>query len=345
MPNYTDADRIKAQVRSAEMFASHELRASPPVTFMEFKKQTETSVPSHKETRLRADSPVAEINFKNRVSRVLGTAGETYDHTGVKGDSSIVTPTWIKRDDDFNWSLKQADKSVFSLIEELAHEFGQMSLNFSEGLETLATSTLFAARSGVNIATVEGAFDDTDDIFQITNSTHGDRIAQITKMVMQINKYKGHYTFFCDPVAFNLFEYKLNQGVQNSENLSFQFGNITFVNSLELQPLFGAVDAGYVLGNWLVVPDNALAVLDWIPQQNRMGVDNPGINKYYSFPDPITGLTMGFHEYQTRADDTANGGHQQDVVTQVQEFIHLAFEVAPLTTATETPVMAFSLIT
>lgn len=341
MANYTASDFLKAQVRMAEAFANNETRTNEPVTFKEFALQSELMFPSHKVNRKRGDSPASEMNYMTRSTRSLGTGGETYNHSGSRGDSAVLTPTWVNRNDEFMFSLKQADKNVFSLEEQLAHEFINMDNNFAEGLETLAVATLWAGRSGVNVAIVEGTFNAGTDVFAITNSTHESRSVQITKMVMEINRHKGPYVFFCDPVAFNKFEYQFNQGSSNSTNLSFQFGQIKFINSIELSALFTAASGTYTnKGNWLAVPVGTIGVLDWIPKQNLEGKQT-SVNKYSTIVSPSTGLLMGLHEFEARS----AGIDEQDVVTEVQQFVHLALEIAPDQTATDSPVMAFSGIT
>jgi len=65
---------------------------------------------------------------------------------------------------------------------------------------------------------------------------------------------------------------------------------------------------------------------------------------YSSLINPIDGRTYAVHSYETRADDSANNGFTQDVVTQFEVSIDLAPELAPLTTADETVLQAVALI-
>ena len=56
------------------------------------------------------------------------------------------------------------------------------------------------------------------------------------------------------------------------------------------------------------------------------------------------GKERPIHEYESRADDNGNNGQRQDVVKEVEVSIDLAFEVAPLSVADETPIMAFAIV-
>ena len=57
-----------------------------------------------------------------------------------------------------------------------------------------------------------------------------------------------------------------------------------------------------------------------------------------------TGEVKDYEHYETRADDSANNGYTQDVVTQYQISQDLAFAKAPLSTANETPILAYGIV-
>jgi len=343
MANRADAKLVKAQAKLLAAFQAQELRYRNPVTYLAFKLSGAIMFPNYDLLRTREDR-VVETNYKVRSSRSLGTSGRVHNHTGVKGDTSTLIPSWTAYDDTFNMSLKQADNSLYNADEQMAQEIQTVVANFAEGLETAAVSYLFTNRSGVNVATAEGAFDATDDVFKITESTNGDRAIQITKSVMHINKYSdSNLMVFCDTVAFNKFLYQAAQGAQNSTNLSFQFNGVTFIHSVELGALGAALAGAYAKGFWVVAEAGTFGVLPWIPVQNRMGVETKE-SSYASLMNPVDGFDYAVHSYQTRADDTANGGYAQDVVTQYEVSIDIAFEKAPLSTANETVFQAFALV-
>lgn len=345
MANYTTADKVKAQTIMAQKFNSGELRYRFPATFMEFKKGGEIMFPSHKVERTREDRPV-EVNYFARSARALGTAGRIHNHTGVKGDSAVITPSWQPYDDTFKMSLKQADNSVYTDVEQLANEYGNVIANFAEGLESAAASYVFANRSGVNVraaSATEGTFNATQDAFEIPEATEN-RAVQIAKVTMDINKYQGlPYVFFCDSIAYSKFEYMANQGSGNSSNLSFQYSNIMFVHSAGLDALAAGLASPYTKGFWVAAPEGYVAALDWIPKQNRMGIETKE-NSYSTIINPIDGLSYAQHSYEARADETGDNGYAQDVVTQFEVSIDIALEHAPLTTAGETPLQAMAIV-
>lgn len=346
MANYLTANLIKYQAKIQTMFNQGELRVRTPDVFNSLRKNTEFMIPSHKEIKNSAKRTTGEVNFFARSSRSLGTGGEVYNHTGTKGDSQVVVPSWTAYDDKFYYSLKQANGSVYNLDEEIMNEMVNLNNNFSEGLEQASVDWLFANRSGVNVSTSEGAFNATNDAFEITeaftNLTDiGYRVAQIIKANLKINKWSGMLTIYCDTIGFNKMQALAANGAGNSINTSFQFSGMTFIHSVELDAK--AASLLYTKGFYIVEPEMTTAVLDWMPVQNRQGIITTE-NRYGSIIHPSTGLPLATHEYSERADETANNSENQDVKTEVQVFSYLSFEKAPLTTTDETPLYAFAIL-
>jgi hypothetical protein len=340
MPNRVTANFVKAQAKLVAAFQSSELRFRTPATYLALKQNSTIMFPNYEELRKREDRTV-ETHFALRAKRTLGTA-RTHNHTGVKQDTGVLTPTWATNADVFNMSLKQADNSLYDAQEQMNFEVQNVISNFMEGYETQATAYLFSNRSGVNIGTAEGTFDAVDKVFEITAANES-RAIQISKINVNANKYPDGATVFCDSISYAKFEFQAAQGAQNNTNLSFQFNGLTYVHSVELGALAAALVSAYSKGFWIIVPNGTVAVLPWIPKQNRIGVETKE-NVYTSLLNPVDGETYAVHSYETRADDTANNGYTQDVVTQYQISQDLAFAKAPLSTANETPILAYGII-
>lgn len=341
MANRTTANLVKAQAKLIEAFQSSELRFRFPATYLALKSMSPIMFPNYSELRVREDR-VVETNFSLRATRSLGTGGRTHNHTGTHGDTDILTPSWTVYDDKFAMSLKQADNSLYNAQEQMNQEVTNIISNFMEGYETAAVAYLFNNRSGVNIATAEGTFDVTEDVFEIVEAKET-RAVQITEIAVDANKYPKGATYFCDSISFAKFQFQAAQGASNSTNLSFQFNGITFVHSIELGALaFGLVSA-YAKGFWIVVPNGTVATLPWIPKQNVIGVSTKE-NDYSNILNPIDGEMYAVHTYETRADGTSVNGYTQDVITQYQFSQDLAFAKAPLSAAGETTILAFGIV-
>lgn len=347
MALYASANLTKYQAKIIGMFNAGELRVKEPKVFKSLRKNTEFLIPSHNEIKYAAKRTTGEVNFFARSIRALGNGGEVFNHTGAKGDSAVVVPAWTPYDDKFKYSIKQADSSVFTLDEEVLNEMVNLNNNFSKGLETAAVNFVHTNRSGVNVATAEGTFNVANDVFEITelftNVASTDyRAVQIMEGAMEENSWTGgRFICYCDTIGYNKVQALAANGSGNNINSSFQFGNTEFIRSSELNALATALL--YTKGYFVMVQDANTAVLDWMPQKNRAGFIGPD-NKYSSIIHPATGLPIALHEYSARADESADGGENQDVLTQVQAVTYLSFNASPLTTADETPFQAFALV-
>lgn len=336
MANYVPSALATAQAKLLGAFASGELRYSIPATYLEFLKNSNVMFPNFAELRTREDRTVTAY-YKLRASRSLST-GRSHNHTGNRGDSGTLTPSWTTYSDPFSDSLKQANNNVFTRDEMLANDLQNAVLNHINGHEAVAANYLFANRTGVNAAVADGSFNSTQDVFEIAASDEK-RAIQITQSVMDVNKWGGMPTVFCDTLAYNKFKFYSAQGVSNNENLSFQFVGINFVHSVDLYALFAALGTPYTAGAWIVAPMGTFGVLPHIPKENAVGIDTK-IQEYATVLNPIDGLNYAYHMYPTAADGSASGGYTQDEVYQRELSIDLAFVHAPLSVSTETPFFA-----
>jgi hypothetical protein len=340
MANYTASNLLTAQAKLLGAYQSGDLRYNKPATFLEFLKNSSIMFPAFETLKTRDDRAV-EAYYKKRASRSL-TSARSHNHTGSQGDSAALTPSWVTYADPFKSTLKLADKNIYSMDEILSGEVENVFANFANGLESAAVAHLFNNRSGVNGAVADGTFNSVQDVFEITTANEK-RLGQIIQSAMAVNKYGGNYTIFCDTTAWNKIMFYAQQGAGNSENLQFQFAGQTWVHSVDMYALAAALSTPYTLGFCIAVPTGMLGVLPWIPKQNRDGVVT-SVNKYASILNPIDGLQYAVHSYEATLDGTSINGYTQDVKTEYEVSIDLAFTLAPLSVASETPALAFSLV-
>lgn len=343
MANYTLSNLVKAQIRLAGEFANNDTRYRTPAVFMYILGSSKNFFPRIEELRT-SEKRTAEANYFKRTAAALTTTGRSHNHTGTGGDSGIMTLSWTTYSATFSTTLKQADSSTFSFQEQFNNEIRQKVIDFADGFDAVSSTFLFNNRSGVNVAAVKGAFLNTDDVYRITDSTFGQDAIMITKVVMDINKYqKMQIAIICDSYAYTTFLRQAAQGAQNATNQSFQFNGVYFIHDASLGAKAAALNVAYNKGFWLAVPEDHVAVVDWIPKQNRNPQETT-VSMYSNLRNPVDGLLYAAHSYETRADGTSVNGEKQDVVTQMELSIDLAFAVAPSSTTDETPIMAFALI-
>ena len=340
MADYTGADLVVSQLFANKEFADPEKRFDEAVVYNLFRasnKLFEFTI-----ARNREDTPPTEAHYMKSRVRALGTTGRTHDHTGTQGDEDSITPTWISRDVTWSESLKLADNKMWTPQQLMDNEVFDAFVSFEEGKETLAVDHLFNNRSQVNIATLEGSFDGVNFFFDIDEATNGDRKMQITQTVMAKNKYgKFPIIHVCDTVSFNKFKFDAAQGISNSTNLSFQYNNVTFMHSEQLDAK--ATSLSVTKGLWCAVPFGTFGVANWIPQQNITGADFGNEGRYSTLINPFDETAYAHHMYFTKVNATATGGYTQDVRFEHELTQDFAFDHAPLSVADETTIQFFAL--
>lgn len=342
MANYTLANLVKAQIKLQGEFATNDQRYREPAVFKLFLNGAEQFFPSYKALKT-SDTRAVEANYFKRTAQALATTGRSHNHTGTGGDSGVLSLSWETYTTTFSMTLKQADTSVYSWQEEFNNEIRNKVIDYANGLDAVAGTYLFNNKTGVNSASVKGTFDATNDVYEIPVANK-DEVGTIVKIMADVNAYQGQpLDVVCDSYLYSEVLKLANQGAGNANNTSFQFLNMTFVHD----PLMGAravaLDATYNKGFGIAVPRGHIACLNWIPKQNRTGVETT-VNMYGALLNPVDGLQYAVHSYETRADGTSVNGQKQDVLTETQLSIDLSLNHALDSTATRTPLMAFAIV-
>ena len=340
MANLTPTNLKIAQSKLTGKFASNEMRLISANTYLSIIGLTQFMLPNYLELRKREDRDI-ELSLLTRQKRTVAT-GRTHNHTGSRGDSSTVTPTWSTSADTFSMSLKQYDNNQYSMQEGLNNLFENSYINVIESLEDDAQDFIFGDRTGVDVSVGGGGtFDGTDNVYNYA-AADVDTVIQKTKTVMEENGYRSGMTLFCDSIAFDLFRFQAFQGAGNDTNLSFQHDGINFVRSIGLASKFAALAGTYATGVWIATPNDSLGAMPWIPIQNREGKETR-LQTYSSGVSPYDGVPYAVHFYETKGDYTGSNGYTQDEATQMEISLDMSFVSSPITVSNETSLFAFSL--
>lgn len=337
MANYTASVLEEAKLILALRLAEPEKRLKLPANVLgAFMKNTDLAIPNV--GALRTSVNRAEKGYFFNRSKRANTSARAHDHTGTVGDSTEVAFSWSTYGDVFQTSLKRANNNIFADAEIMANEIENALKNIYESADAAALAYLSTNKTGVNVATKNGVFDETNDAFEIANANIA-RFIQHAKSMLRQNYYNGRSELILDPVLFLEAEHYLNQGSGNSVNTSYQIGE----NIWEAITL---ADANYTDGAGYIIPEGTIGVVDWIPMKNRQGWgDFESYNGGYgTIVDPRTGLTLAIHGYSQRADTSGAGGEVQDVTTEWEISVDMSFNKAPLTTANETPIFEIGMI-
>lgn len=342
MANFASSLLATGQAKLLGAFQSKELKYIDPVTYLQFKKGGLITDPMLNDLRLREDRPVEAYYLVRRIR--AAASARAHNHTGTRSDSAVFTPSWATKAFSFAMSLKQADRNMYSLEEQYTHELKNVILSATDTQETLAADFIFNNRSGVNTASASlGSFNATQKAYEISATNYGTRFVQIATQVMYQNAYQGALVFFCDGKSYVDAANYMMQGSNNAVNTSFQFQGHTFVNSTKLDTKALGLTTPYSKGFMIACQADSLGALDWIPKQNRAGVDTK-VNEYSTVLNPVDGLNWALHTYETRVDGSSTGGYTQDVETQFEVSLDIALHSSPLSTANETVLQAFALV-
>ena len=345
MANYTLANLVKAQIKLQGEFAANDQRFRIPEVFRLFLNGAEQFFPQYKQLKT-SDTRVVETNYFTRTAQTLVTTGRAHNHTGTGGDSGTLTLTWQTYSTTFSMTLKQADTSIYSWQEEFNNEIRNKVIDFADGLDAVSSTYLFSNRSGASDGGITGkaTFNGTDDVYTIAGAVK-DEIGTLIKLVADINKYQGQQIdVVCDSILYSNMLKLSNQGAGNATNTSFQFAGTRFIHDPSLGAKASGLNVLYVEGFAIGVPMGHIACADWIPVQNRNGVDTKE-QMYGSLSNPVDGLQYAVHSYAERADGTSVNGQKQDELVQTELSIDLSFNHAPSSVADETPLMAFAIVT
>ena len=333
MANFAASVLAEAKLIVADRYKDPEKRLKVSGVLPAIQKSTNLAMPGVGALRTKEER-AEKAYFFNRTKRA-NTSSRTYNHTGVVGDSTEIALSWATYGDKFQTSLKRADNNIFASAELMANELDNAVKNINESIDTAVLSFLATSASGVNVATKNGSFNGTNDVFEVLAADSG-RFFQYAKSMLRQNFYKGTADIIADPILFAEAEFLAAQGAGNSVNSGFQMGGLSYYEAV------GLADANYANGIAYAIPQGTYGIVDWIPQQNRAGhgAYESAVGGFGSFVDPISGMTFALHGYAAGADTSAAGGDTQDVVMNWELTVDLSMNKAPITTATESTIFA-----
>lgn len=281
-----------------------------------------------------------------RMAATNGTT-RTHNHSGNQGDSMEVTLNWATFSEPFSVLLTIGDDNVVKRPEIVDNQIMQIQRILRERIGLYLVQQLHAGRTQTSNAIVRNAaFNAASDAFEINQSNREDFFAFVAS-VMQQHKYFGKLDLMVDNVLGPLANKLRNQGNSNATNLNYQFGD--FANIMQHNTLGVDVATDYSDGAVAIaLPENSFSFIPWIPSINRKGFGDyeSYVGGYGVLPDG-TGmpLTYAVHGYAQRVDGSgSNGGSAQDVRVEMEMSVDVAFQAADLSTANETPIYEFALV-
>lgn len=287
--------------------------------------------------------------YLKRMAANNGTA-RSYAPSGVQSDSGQVTLSWVTFSETLGQYMQVGYDNVFDDVSMLDHQIMEKQRILRERVGTYIVQQLHTNRTQSTFSESLGAGTTRNMSWNAANYAFENTGDQATKFfqnvasVMKQNKYYDKFDVIADPVIYKQADFLRNQGAGNATNLSYQFVDFN-PNGIMMHTTLGQqVAEPYINGCGIVLPAASFSVVPWIPKINRKGYGNYSeYNGGFGTIADATGLPI---EYAVRAwtqkiDGSGNGSVVQTVQVQMELSIDIAFNVAPISTAGETPVYEF----
>lgn len=338
MANYADSVWNAAQYKIAELMQKPEFRHKPSAALGVFMKNTDFLVPASQREAATAqknsDQQVVEINTINKQA-TSAISARAHNHTGSINDSTKTTVTYTIYGHKWKYSIKQADRNVFTLAGMMSKQLLSAVVDTHGTIETGLMANLNTNKSQVSETPIAGTgtWDSTDHIFEVDNADENIYFQRLTGFMKQ-NFYNGTFDVISNAYLAQKVDYILRQGDANQVNLAWQMLGMNHVLTTGLSN-----DAGYQ-GMSYIIPTGTVGVLQWNPSLNKSGFGNPfqtgGV--YRTMPDPLgSGLVFSYHEYATAADNSSAAAETQDVDIECELTVDLGPVHAPMTTSNAHP--------
>ena len=339
MANYVASALAKAQVKASQKFGESETRKKTPSVMGLAVKNADISIPKPEIERVH-ENRVVDINYFTSIAAGSDTAKAAL-HTGSIGDSAKVNLTYNTVVEKFSIPIKLANNNVYAYEELFANQWMQHWKNLVSRQDTLALANAISNRCQLTSAALatpvaaSGAGDWNQTTYAL-EIPYADKNLSVQKAeaFMAARYFTGSYDVISDLQTKSLFEYLVNQGSANSTNTSFQFG------SSMITPTQSIVSASYSNGAFLIMPEGALAGINWTDKMNKQGI-NEGQTEtgiFTTAEDPFGyGVKADISIYTKRANTSADttGGSTQDLLTQVEMSLTIAYAAPPLSTAND----------
>lgn len=332
MANFTPSNLVAGQALFNDRYKSAEWR------------MPDTAVLASMYTGVKANPALSALREREDrsvygylpIRRAKGTATERlYNHTGNRGDSSQVSLSWNSIPETFSISLKQNDNNIISFEENYSAQLNSAIYNVLERQESAMLALLIADRTQINGGRINGSWNSTDYVMEITGGDNSSKFFQNVRASMKNNLYRNNVMVIADSLAWMNNEFGVAQGAGNGVNLGYQF------NGLNIAMTTNAIDDSYE-GAAIAFPMDLCGIIPWIPKQNRKPLNAAAAMSYNGDFGQITvpvlddkgtqvySLDFAIHAYAERSDTSGENGNKQDVVLQVEISLDMAYVSAPL---------------
>ncbi len=303
-----------------------------------FEKDREFTIPNLGAIRMSDTQTTTALYLKNKNFTELGT--KSCSPTGETSGSSSVAVTWEAVTYALSLNKKQFYGNQVSAEQALAVDLWNLEKTLWKDVDQNAIDYLETNRSGLNNGS-SGAFDTTNDIMAI-DLVDTDQFYNLVAADMEMNNYNPNYSALSNTAWTANQRYYAAQGEGNSVNTSFQYDGFEFYKSNLIS--VGVIGSNTYTSIHYIVPDGAVAVLDWNDPLNRAGDEN-GTQRWFTMQSMMKPqFTFDVFKVKGCADTTTSGGGKQDSTEVWEITFNYAFVKQPLSGAAETGIFKYGIM-
>lgn len=347
MATYQASALAKAQAKVTQKWGASEKRAITPSLVSLALKNRDIAIPAAEQLRVH-ENRVVDINYFTKIAAGSGTA-KAIAHTGAKGDSAKVNLTYVTHVETFSVNAKLANNNLFDYEEILQNQVEQAWQNLFSRHNASAVAFLEANRLQLGAAALAdavaasgvGAWNDTNKAIEIGVSNEATRL-QLAEQFLQARYFNGMYDCVADLQTWGRLNFLINQGAGNNQNLSYQFGNSSIVQSQ------AALTSNYAAGAFYLMPKGGFAGVVWNDKLNKDNTKYDATTGLFTtMADPFgLGAVADVSIYSGRVDSSADtvGGSTQDVKDEYEMTLTIAYAAAPLSISNDSVITQFAIV-
>jgi hypothetical protein len=275
-------------------------------TFNKYKKEVVLNYDEFTNSRNQSELQTKKIDYLRRDAQSVASA-RTASITGAYGLSTRDTISFTTYAREFTVSIGWAANNVFKMAQMLQNQIVNARLDIGASIETAAVAKLETYKNTTQGSRTLGTWDSGVSVQEFVIASKANYYNLIRASLAELD-YSGTFQEVHTGALEEMKFYQLAQGVGNSSNLQFQYPDF----DLELST--SITNASDYYGTSYVVPSASVALIDWIPEINRVGLRGHGEWDLISMPDPF-GIfdSMALAVYKDVVNSTTNGGTQDPV--------------------------------
>ena len=172
MANYSESLWLASEHKINKMMQKPEFKAKPSSALSVFLKNRDFLIPASAREAAwnikESDTQTVTIKTLDKQATTSGSA-RAHNHTGSINDSTSTTATFTIYAQKFKYSVKQADRNIFMLAEQLAAQFRSAAIAWHSAVETALMTSLDTNKSQVVVSATpkSGEWDASNYIFGV----------------------------------------------------------------------------------------------------------------------------------------------------------------------------------